>query len=78
MTDQPAPQRSCASCSHPLGEPFAHCGICQADYCLGCGARHFCRPSCRENGCLAGMCVKLVVNGELSSKWGVPRELFDR
>ena len=77
VTDQPASQPTCASCGQPLGEPFAHCGICRADYCLVCGSRHFCRPSCRENGCLAGLCVKLVIEGELSATWGVPQELVE-
>mgnify|MGYP001248643027 CR=1 FL=1 len=68
----------CADCGEPLGEPFAHCGNCQAEYCLGCGSRHFCMPSCRANGCIAGLCVRLVIDGELSPKWGVPPALLDR
>lgn len=68
----------CASCGEPLAKPFAHCGNCRADYCLACGSRHFCMPSCRANGCIAGLCVRLVINGELSPRWGVPPDLLDR
>jgi hypothetical protein len=69
-------QRACDQCGQALGEPFAHCGNCQEDYCLGCGSHHFCMPSCQANGCIAGLCVRLVINGQRSSKWGVPRELL--
>ena len=69
---------TCAACGQPLGEPVARCGNCRADYCLACGAQHFCMPSCRATGCIAGLCVRMVINGELSQKWGVPRELLER
>ncbi|CAA9566645.1 MAG: hypothetical protein AVDCRST_MAG59-3088, partial [uncultured Thermomicrobiales bacterium] len=39
-----------------------------------CGRRHFCRPTCPENGCIAGLCVREVRDGMLSEAWGLPDE----
>jgi hypothetical protein len=77
MIENPLQQESslCAQCGATLGEPHAYCGNCDARFCLACGSRHFCTPACRANGCLAGLCVRLVRNGELSRQWGVPPEL---
>ncbi len=61
----------CDSCDVPLQEPFGWCSNCAAAYCLDCGRRHFCQPSCRESGCLAGLCVRLVRDGRLSTEWGL-------
>jgi hypothetical protein len=61
----------CAVCSVLLPEPFGWCGNCRAAYCLTCAREHLCLPSCRAAGCLPGLCVRLVKDGELSTVWGV-------
>jgi hypothetical protein len=66
----------CATCGQALGEPHAYCGNCDARYCLTCGSRHFCTATCQANGCIAGLCVRLVRDGELSPRWGIPPELI--
>lgn len=66
---------TCASCGGPLEEAHAYCGNCDAHYCLACGSQHFCSATCQANGCIAGLCVRMVRNGELSRQWGVPPEL---
>jgi len=65
-------QPVCAACSIGLTEPFGWCSNCQASYCLDCGRGHFCRPACHAAGCVAGLCVRLVTDGRLSSRWGSP------
>jgi len=67
----------CAGCGNPLGEPHTFCTNCDAHYCLDCGRRHFCTPTCRANGCIAGLCVRVMRNGELSREWGVPSDLVE-
>jgi len=62
----------CAACGVALAEPFGWCGNCRAAYCFACGRRHFCKPSCPAGGCLAGLCVRVVANGRLSVRWGIP------
>ena len=62
----------CADCGIALAEPFGWCAGCRAAYCLACGRRHFCTPSCPANGCHAGLCVRLVQGGVLSEAWGLP------
>jgi len=63
---------ACAVCGVELPEPFGWCGNCRAAYCLACARAHFCLPTCQAAGCLAGLCVRLVIDGELSTAWGVP------
>lgn len=67
----------CASCGNPLEEPHTYCGNCDARYCLACGSRHLCTPTCHANGCIAGLCVRVVRNGEVSRQWGVPPGLIE-
>jgi hypothetical protein len=43
-------------------------------FCLSCGRTHFCHASCRANGCIAGLCVRLVIDGSLAETWGVPSD----
>jgi hypothetical protein len=62
---------NCAVCSVSLPEPFGWCENCRAAYCLACARQHFCLPTCQAAGCLAGLCVRLVRDGELSTSWGV-------
>jgi hypothetical protein len=64
----------CADCGTPLADPYGWCAGCRAAYCLPCGRQHFCTPSCQANGCLAGLCVRLVEGGALSETWGLPDE----
>jgi hypothetical protein len=77
MTDRPGylDATICAGCDVPLPEPFAWCGNCRAAYCLACARQHFCLPTCQAAGCLAGLCVRLVQDGELAATWGVPDDL---
>ena len=62
----------CAGCGAALSEPYGWCSGCRAAYCFPCGRRHFCTPACPANGCIAGLCVRLVENGTLSASWGLP------
>jgi hypothetical protein len=79
MTQRPATgylaATDCAVCGDALPEPFGWCENCRAAYCLACARGHFCRPTCQAAGCLAGLCVRLISNGELSTTWGVPEDL---
>ena len=72
MTASDVENLRCATCGTAISEPHAHCGICAADYCLACGSTHLCAESCLANGCIPGKCVKVVINGEPSPRWGVP------
>lgn len=74
MTVPEATTRTCATCAKPIDEPYAHCGICQADYCLTCGSTHLCNATCLANGCIPGKCVRVMRDGHLSKEWGVRRE----
>ena len=62
----------CSACAAALSEPFGWCSTCRAAYCLTCGRRHFCTPGCPANGCIAGLCVRLVHGGLLADEWGLP------
>jgi hypothetical protein len=64
----------CVACGIPLTESYGWCSNCRAAYCLPCGRRHFCTPACPANGCLAGLCVRLVEHGVLAETWGLPNE----
>ena len=63
---------TCAGCGVALAEPFGWCSGCRAAYCFPCGRHHFCSPSCPANGCVAGLCVRVVQGGQLSETWGLP------
>ncbi len=62
----------CAGCDARLAEPYGWCSGCRAAYCFPCGRAHFCTPQCPSNGCLAGLCVREVRDGQLSDVWGLP------
>jgi hypothetical protein len=64
----------CDGCGIALAEPYGWCFNCRAAYCLPCGRRHYCTPACPANGCIAGLCVRLVEGGVLSETWGLPDE----
>jgi hypothetical protein len=66
------PSPRCADCDAALAEPFGWCGGCRKAYCFGCGRRHYCTPQCPANGCIAGLCVRVVSGGILSETWGLP------
>ena len=76
MNDSQSSEHICAACGAAIDGTYAHCGICAADYCIACGSRHLCGESCRANGCIPGLCVKVVMDGVVSPKWGVPSELL--
>lgn len=65
---------SCAACGAALAEPFGWCSNCRVALCLACGQAHFCTATCQRNGCIAGLCVRLVDGGRLSSAWGLPAD----
>jgi hypothetical protein len=72
---RPEPPQSvaaCASCGVAIADRFGWCGGCRLAVCFACGRRHFCRPSCQVNGCIAGLCVREVRDGALSDRWGLP------
>ncbi|MGI8477909.1 MAG: hypothetical protein ACR2OO_16290 [Thermomicrobiales bacterium] len=62
----------CDECGVPLAEPFGWCFGCRAGFCLACGPAHFCTPGCPSAGCIAGLCVRLVADGRVSERWGLP------
>lgn len=70
--------RACTACAAALDDRFGWCSNCQAAYCLSCGRRHYCTPSCQANGCYAGLCVRLVEGGVLSEQWGLPARVEGR
>lgn len=52
---------------------YARCDVCDGRLlCLRCAADHFCTPECRGRGCLRGLCVRVVVDGRVSERYGVP------
>ncbi len=59
----------CAGCGVALREPLGWCSNCHAAFCDACGSRHFCKPTCQDAGCIAGLCVRQVNNGHLSLQW---------
>lgn len=63
---------TCAVCGAALQEPFGWCSNCREAFCPACGEGHFCRESCRAAGCIAGLCVRVVDGGLLSSEWRRP------
>lgn len=63
----------CGECTEPLGESFGWCSHCCAAYCFPCGRRHYCKPSCPDNGCHAGLCVRVAEGARISASWGLPK-----
>lgn len=64
----------CAVCGSELAGQYGWCGGCAVALCLACGREHYCRPSCPANGCMKGLCVRLVSAGKLSDEWGLPAD----
>jgi hypothetical protein len=62
----------CAGCGAALAEPFAWCSNCAVAFCDACARRHYCLPTCQAAGCIAGLCVRKVSNGQLSNQWPKP------
>ena len=73
LPDLPA-EIVCAVCAAAVAEPYGWCAGCRKGFCFPCGRLHFCRPSCPDNGCIAGLCVREVRGGNLSQVWGLPAE----
>ena len=65
----------CATCGQTLSEPFGWCSNCRLAYCEACGRSHYCQPTCQAAGCLAGFCVRAVVDGRLSTEWKRPESV---
>jgi hypothetical protein len=63
----------CAGCDVALAEPYGYCSNCRVAYCFACGRGHYCTAGCAAAGCLAGLCVREVRGGVLSSTWGLPK-----
>jgi hypothetical protein len=63
----------CAACGTALDpERFARCDVCDgARLCLDCAKAHLCTERCRSNGCLAGLCVRMVRGGVTDERFGV-------
>ncbi len=57
--------RECTSCGTLIGpQLYGECARCPATLCEPCASRHYCNgDNCREFGCVAGQCIKLVVDG---------------
>ena len=72
--DKPPASPFCAECGTALATLFGWCSRCRSAYCFPCGQRHFCTPQCPANGCRAGLCVREVRAGLLSTTWGLPPE----
>lgn len=70
----PVAIEACGACGAAVGDRFGWCAGCRLALCFACGRRHFCRPSCPESGCIAGLCVREVRGGVLSERWGLPAE----
>ena len=65
---------TCADCGARLSEPYGWCSGCRKAFCFPCGRGHYCTPQCPTNGCLAGLCVRVVQGGILAKTWGLPPE----
>jgi hypothetical protein len=66
-------EQRCAACAAALDpERFARCDVCEgARLCLGCATAHLCSERCRSNGCVAGLCVRMVRGGVTDARFGV-------
>src|SRR5437879_4533251 len=63
----------CESCSGLLDlRLYARCDVCGGHrLCLPCARRHVCTPQCLERGCLPGLCVRVISDGQVSERFGV-------
>ena len=51
---------------------YARCDVCNGRrLCLRCASGHLCTPQCHERGCLPGLCVRVVRDGQVSDTYGV-------
>lgn len=67
------PPERCATCGEELDPGrFARCDVCAgARYCIGCARTHLCTRRCETNGCVAGLCVRLVRDGVTDPRYGI-------
>jgi hypothetical protein len=63
----------CAACDAELDpRRYARCDVCHgARYCVTCARAHLCTARCASNGCIAGLCVRLVSDGATDPRYGV-------
>ena len=59
----PAGASVCADAGSSWPSHTDGAAVAATAYCLPCGRLHFCTPACPANGCLAGLCVRLVEGG---------------
>jgi len=70
----------CGACGGALDPArYARCVACTdfdrpAAFCLACARRHLCTERCRTNGCVPGLCTKLVRDGVAAERFGVDAE----
>jgi hypothetical protein len=66
-------EEGCTACGAALDpRRFARCDVCDgARLCVGCAKAHFCTERCRSNGCIAGLCVRMVRDGAADARFGV-------
>lgn len=65
---------TCADCGVAIARRYGWCSLCAEAYCFACGRQHLCTSICEQNGCLAGLCIRLVADGALSQRWGLPTD----
>jgi hypothetical protein len=41
-----------------------------ARLCIGCAKAHLCTERCRSNGCVPGLCVRMVRGGVTDARFG--------
>ncbi len=63
----------CEACSGLLDlRLYARCDVCEGRWlCLPCARSHVCTPQCRERGCLPGLCVRVIRDGQVSEPFGI-------
>ena len=63
----------CSSCDAQLDlERYARCDVCKgARFCLECARAHLCTARCASNGCIAGLCARLVRGGVVDPRYGI-------
>jgi hypothetical protein len=50
---------------------FARCDVCDgARLCVHCAKTHLCTERCASNGCIPGLCVRMVRAGVISERFG--------
>jgi hypothetical protein len=51
---------------------YARCDVCAgARLCDVCAKAHLCTERCQSNGCVAGLCVRMVRGGVADARFGV-------